>query len=218
MATPGEVIADAFALSEVPSLGPRYNITPTQPVAVVRGATGARRLDLLRWGLVPAWASDLRIGSRLINARAESVAEKPSFRDALRARRCLVIADGFYEWRREGSGKRPYLIRFVDGRPFAFAGLWERWGRGGTELESCAIVTCPPNPIVSELHDRMPVILAPRDHDLWLDGDVNDPARLLPLLAPCSPAGMESFPVSTRVNDPAVDVPECRDRLELEWG
>ncbi len=210
-AAPGEVIAELFELPEVPSLAPRYNIAPTQDVAVVRtAANGRRELALLHWGLVPSWAKDRSIGSRMINARAESAAEKPAFRAALRARRCLVVADGFYEWQRLGARKQPYFISFRDRRPFAFAGLWERWhGEGGAALDSCAILTTTPNDVVAPVHDRMPVILAPEEYGTWIAADARDPGRLAPLLRPHPADGMCAYPVGLRVNSPANDDASC---------
>ncbi|MBI3462160.1 MAG: SOS response-associated peptidase [Planctomycetes bacterium] len=150
-------VAEEFGLIEVPDLFPRYNIAPTQPVPVVRKP---RQLDFLRWGLIPPWADDPKIGSRMINARAETVATTPAFRRAFQTRRCLVIADGFYEW----QNRVPFLIHRRDHRPFAFAGLWDRW-KG---IDSCTIITTDPNDLIRPLHDRMPVILAPEDYDRWL--------------------------------------------------
>lgn len=212
-ASPPEVVAEVFGLSEVPALEPRYNVAPTQPVAAVRHEEGQRCLVFLHWGLIPAWAKDAALGARLINARAETVAEKPAFRAALRARRCLVLADGFYEWARHGGAKQPYFITFADGRPFALAGLWERWVGGGQRVESCTILTTTPNEVVAPLHDRMPVILPPPAFDLWLDPAVGDPGRLKQLLRPHPAAGMTAWPVSPRVNSPRVDDPSCREPL-----
>ncbi len=201
-------VLEAFGVADGPALGARYNIAPSQAVAAVRQTpdSGRRRLDLLRWGLVPSWAKDLKIGYKMINARAETVADKASFRVALRRRRCLIPADGFYEWRRAGDAKQPYLIRRHDRRPFAFAGLWERWqGPDGDAVESCTIITTTPNELMARIHHRMPVILAPGDHELWLDTAVQDANRVRPLLRPCSPADWTAHPVSTRVNRPAND-------------
>jgi putative SOS response-associated peptidase YedK len=156
---PKKAIAEAFDLADVPPLLPRYNIAPTQPVPVVRldPASGERGLALLHWGLIPSWADDPAIGHRLINARAETVAEKPAFRSAFKRRRCLVVADGFYEWKRE-NGKTPYYFRLKDDSPFAFAGLWDRWEKGDELVASCTLITCEPNGVVAPVHDRMPVI------------------------------------------------------------
>ena len=209
----------AFELSETPrDLPPRFNIAPTQPVPIVRNrpgreltimrraeSTAGRELVTVRWGLVPAWAKEPSIGNRMINARAEGIAEKPAFRAAFRARRCVVPASGFYAWQRRGKGpKRPYLIRRKDGEPIGFAGLWESWRdpATGEAVETCAIITCPPNELLAELHDRMPVILDPADYDAWLDPGHPAGAELL---VPCPSDWLEAVPVSTRVNSPAND-------------
>jgi putative SOS response-associated peptidase YedK len=211
MATPGQVIAEVFGLDDVPELSPRFNIAPTQAVAAVRArADGRRELVALTWGLIPSWSKDRAIGSRMINARAETVAEKPAFRAALRARRCLVLADGFYEWQKLGTRKQPHHIRMRDGRPFAFAGLWERWvPPEGDPVESCTIITTVPNEVVAPIHDRMPVILAPADLDLWLEPGSRDPAAVAALLRPYPAGGMTAYPVSLRVNSPGADDASC---------
>jgi putative SOS response-associated peptidase YedK len=198
-----------FGLLSVPPLAQRFNISPTQQVATVRPAGQGRELALLRWGLVPSWADDLSIGYKLINARAETVADKPSFRLALRSRRCLVLADGFFEWAKAGGKKQPYYFRLREGKPFAFAGLWERWTKGGEPVESCTIVTTGANELVRPVHERMPVILPPESYGAWLDPEVQDRERLLPLLRPYPTEGMVAGPVSTRVNSPRNDDPGC---------
>ena len=204
---PLDELQQAFGFPERPNLAPRYNIAPTQPVPIVRlRADGrGRELALVRWGLVPPWAKDAAIGSRMINARAEGITEKPAFRGAFRKRRCLVPADGFYEWRKvAGGGKRPVLIRRRDGAPFAFAGLWERWRGPEGPLDTCTIVTTDANALLAPIHDRMPVILDPADHERWLD-----PSRpgAEELLRPCPDDRLEAVPVSTRVNSPRNDDP-----------
>jgi len=211
MATPGQVLAEVFGLDDVPELAPRFNIAPTQAVAAVRArADGRRELVALTWGLIPSWSKDRVIGGRMINARAETVAEKPAFRAALRARRCLVLADGFYEWQQLGTRKQPHHIRMRDGRPFAFAGLWERWTPpDGDPVESCTIITTVPNEVVAPIHDRMPVILAPADLDRWLDPSSRDPAAVAALLRPYPAGDMTAYPVSLRVNSPGADDPSC---------
>jgi putative SOS response-associated peptidase YedK len=211
---PGKLVADLFGLAGEPALTPRYNIAPTQPVPVIRvlranPATRERELVPLRWGLVPPWADDPAIGNRLINARAETVAGKPSFRAAFKYRRCLVPADGFYEWRKEGGKKQPLYVRRKDGRPFAFAGLWERWERAGEVIESCAIITTGANDLMGEFHDRMPVILRPEDYDLWLDPVVQEPKLVEPLLKPCPGDELEAYPLSRLVNDARTEDPRC---------
>jgi len=214
-AAPDDQIAELFDLPSKPTLVPRYNIAPTQGVAAVRSApAGERELVVLHWGLIPSWAKDSSVGSRMINARAETLAEKPAFRAALRSRRCLIVADGFYEWQKLGARKQPYFIGLRDGGPFGFAGLWERWsGEGGEAVESCTIVTTSANETIAPIHDRMPVILERGDHAAWLDPAVGDPGRLLPLLRPLDPAAVRAFPVSLLVNNPANDVAACREPL-----
>lgn len=165
---------------------------------------------MLRWGLIPSWADDPGIGSRMINARSETASEKPSFRRAFRERRYLIPADGFYEWQRTDNGKQPYYVRMKNGSPFAFAGLWEIWRRDpGPEIRSCTIFTTEANELVGEVHHRMPVILAPEDHDLCLASDVQEMDPLLPLLAPYPVDAMEAYPVSRFVNSPSNDEPAC---------
>jgi putative SOS response-associated peptidase YedK len=213
---PDQDLAEQFDLPEIPALEPRYNIAPTQAVAAVRVAAGGavRELVLLRWGLIPFWAKDPEIGARLINARSETVAEKPAFRDAFKRRRCLVVADGFYEWQKQQGKKQPFYIRLRAGQPFAFAGLWERW-RGAEEsiVESCTLLTTSPNGLMQPLHNRMPVILQPRDYELWLDPGVVRAELLQPLLVPYPAEEMEAYPVSRRVNSPDNDDPRCIEPL-----
>jgi putative SOS response-associated peptidase YedK len=212
--TPMNVLVEQFLLETAAEMPLRFNIAPSQQVAAVRRMAGVegRRLALLRWGLVPSWAKDPAIGSRMINARAETVAEKPSFRAAFRSRRCLIAADGYYEWRKSGGKKQPHYFRMKDDRPFAFAGLWERWGgegAGGEPLETCTIITTDANELSRPIHDRMPVILREADYDLWLDPDEHDRRRLAPLLVPYESGAMTADPVSTLVNNPRNDEPRC---------
>jgi putative SOS response-associated peptidase YedK len=216
LTTPPELIADLFDVEGVPTFAPRWNVAPTQEAAVVRvpGPGAKRRLDFLRWGLVPAWAEDPSIGNRMINARAETAAEKPSFKRSLQKQRCLVLADGFYEWRKDGKVKQPIWIHRSDGRPFAFAGLWANWRPRGAPreepaLETFTILTTTPNDLMKPIHDRMPVILAPEDFGLWLDPKVVDPAQVTPLLRPAPENGFETREVSRAVNSPAHDAPDC---------
>lgn len=212
--TPAADVARYFDLAEIPSLEPRYNIAPTQTVAVVRAdAAGQRTLDGLAWGLVPSWATDPAIGSRLINARAETVAEKPAFRNAFRQRRCLVAADGFYEWQRAGRQKQPYYLTAANGGPLALAGLWEQWQRNGQAIVSCAIITTDANECVTQVHDRMPVILAPDAWPRWLDPELKEPAAVQSLLKPCPPETLVAFPVSTAVNRATYDRNDCIEPL-----
>ena len=214
---PASVIAEQFALFEAPPFAARFNIAPSQPAPVIRmrpdrteGDRGSRELVWLRWGLIPGWAQDPAIGNRLINARAETAAEKPAFRAAMRRRRCLVVADGFYEWQRTGRAKQPFFIHLRDDRPFAFAGLWEAWeGPDHSAIESCTLLTIGPNELMRPIHDRMPVILPPESYDLWLDPAMQQPDRLTPLLAPYPAEQMKTSPVSSLVNNPANDDPRC---------
>jgi putative SOS response-associated peptidase YedK len=169
----------------------------------------SRRLDLLRWGLVPYWSDSPAIGNRLINARAETAADKPAFRDALRRHRCLVVADGFYEWRREPGGKQPYWIHRPDGRPFAFAGLWSRWGRDEARFDSFTILTVAAGPEVAPLHDRMPAILDRTDWESWLDPRISDPAELAALLTAAGSSGLALRRVGRQVNTATYDEADC---------
>lgn len=202
----GKAVAEVFGLAGEPVLLSRFNIAPTQQVPAVRSAGNNRQLTMFRWGLVPSWAHDLAIGNRMINARAESAAEKPAFRSAFKHQRCLVVADGFYEWQKAGGNKQPFYIRMRDEKPFAFAGLWEEWKKSDTVLESCTILTTDANDLVKPLHDRMPVILDPKDYDAWLQ---DDPTKSGKLLRPFQSEEMTLYPVSTLVNSPRNDGPKC---------
>jgi putative SOS response-associated peptidase YedK len=202
-------LASHFDLAGPPELAPRYNIAPTQPVAAVRAAEAGRQLVRLRWGLVPPWAKDTKVAP--INARSETAADKPLFRAALRKRRCLVPASGFYEWLALAGGKRkqPYCFRPGDERPWAFAGLWERWPGPDGPVESCAILTTAANELVRPVHDRMPVILARQHWAAWLDPQAQDAGELVPLLRPFPPDAMRAYPVGPLVSNPRNDVPAC---------
>jgi putative SOS response-associated peptidase YedK len=191
------------------ALNQRFNVAPSQYMPVVLD-DGARRLDLFRWGLVPSWAKDLAIGNKMINARGETLGEKPSFRTALKQRRCLVPATGFYEWTGPKAARRPVRIHLKDDSVFAFAELWERWRdpASGKDMRTFTIITCAPNGAVAPIHDRMPVILRPDDEDAWLDTDAEDATDLLPLLAPYPADRMVVEPASRRVNSPANEGPE----------
>jgi len=235
---PASVVAEQFAVFGAPPFAPRFNIAPSQPVAVVRLAPGChwllasqcpdvmdrnpactgrqaasgtrRQLVHLRWGLIPGWAKDPAVGNRMINARAETVAQKPAFRAALRRRRCLLPADGFYEWRGSGKRKQPYFIRMRDDGLFAFAGLWESWQAAGqTAIESCTLLTTEPNDLLRPIHNRMPVILAPQSYGQWLDPGVEQVEQLAPLLVPYPSQQMTAHPVDTLVNNPANEDPRC---------
>jgi len=209
MRTPGAAVAEVFGLPEIPFLQPRFNIAPTQPVPVVRKLPGdGRQLALLRWGLIPHWADDPAIGNRMINARSETVATKPAFRGPFRNHRCLIVADGFYEWQKTDGKKQPWYIRINDDKPFAFAGLWDHWDKGEKPIESCTILTTDANEAVKPLHDRMPVILDRRDFDAWLDPR-QDPKTLQTLLRPYPWEKMVVFRVDTLVNNPRHEDPRC---------
>lgn len=210
--TPLSVLATQFQfdLDNATQFTPRYNIAPTQDVAAVRLVDGKRQLAMLRWGLIPSWAKDTKIASSTINARADTVATKPSFRTAYKKRRCLVLADGYYEWLRVGKSKQPYLYEVDGGKPFALAGLWEQWwGTGDKEsppLETCSLITTDANKLAQEVHDRMPVILDPVDYDAWLNPEAGDVAYIL---APFDADRMTAKPVSTYVNNARNQGPDC---------
>lgn len=196
-----EVVALQFGLASVPSFSPRYNIAPAAQVLIVRDDGGRRAAALVKWGLVPRWAKDPSLGARMNNARAETVAEKPSFREAFRRRRCLLPASGFYEWKLEGRLKQPYYIHPAAGELFALAGLWERWEGPGGPLETCAVITTEPNAVMAPIHERMPVIVDPADYGRWLAGGGD-------LLGPCPPQSIAAHPVSRAVNRAANDGPD----------
>ena len=209
-------LAELLGLPIPPTLAPRYNISPSQLIACVRTnpQSATRECINLKWGLVPNWAKDSSIGNKMINARAETVADKPSFRKAFKQQRCVVLADGFYEWKREGTAKQPYYIRFKDQRPFCFAGLWERWENGPDgPLETCALLTIGPNALMEPIHHRMPVILQAQDFPTWLDPSIQDPQFLSSLLQPYPPEEMEALPVTTMVNNPKNDSEKCIQQL-----
>jgi putative SOS response-associated peptidase YedK len=220
--SPASVIAAHFGLFDVPPFSPRFNIAPSQPVPVVRLRTEEpsppqREWAWLHWGLIPSWAKEESIGNRMINARAESVAEKPAYRAPFRRHRCLVVADGFYEWRQADRHKQPYYIRMRDHRPFAFAGLWDHWaGPQRKTIESCVILTTAANAILRPLHDRMPVILAAAEYARWLDPHVQEPAELTPLLDPYPAEEMMAYLVDARVNSPRRDDPSCIEPVPEE--
>ena len=200
-------LVEAFEIEEYPpSLKPSYNIAPTQEVAAVVEEDEKRKLEMLSWGLIPSWAKDPAIGNKMINARAETVSEKPSFRSAFKKRRCLILADGFYEWQKTDDGKQPYHIKMQDDSPFAFAGLWETW-QNGEEIRSCTIITTDANDLMNEIHHRMPVILPPEDYGMWLDLDFDEKEALTSLLKPYPADAMEAYPVSRRVNKPSNNEP-----------
>jgi putative SOS response-associated peptidase YedK len=206
-----EQIRETYRLTNVPDLSPRYNIAPSQPVAVVRQHNGGdRELAFLQWGLVPAWSKDAAIGYKMINARCETVQEKPSFRQAFLARRCVIPASGFYEWEKSGKEKVPHYIHLRDGQVMSLAGLWEKWkSPEGKVLETCTILTTTANGLVKELHDRMPVILHSDELDLWLNRDIDQIERLEQLFHPYPADQLAQSIVSKAVNSPAFDEPAC---------
>lgn len=206
--TPLGEIVSRFAVEVVQAeLRPRYNLAPTQEIAVIT-VNSPRTLQQMRWGLVPSWAKDLSMGSKMINARAETLMEKPSFRAAVRRRCCLIPTEGFYEWRQTGGRKQPMYIHLKSGEPFAFAGLWEEWrSPEGEVVRSCSIITVEPNALMATIHNRMPAILqSEAEEALWLEGGVEEAT---PLLRPYPTENMEAYPISTWVNSPAMDMLEC---------
>jgi putative SOS response-associated peptidase YedK len=205
--TPVNVLAERFQLDEYPSsLTPSYNIAPTQEVAAVVQEDDRRKLELFHWGLIPSWAKDPAVGNRMINARAETVSGKPSFRTASKKRRCLIVADGFYEWQKSDNGKQPFYLRMKDSSLFAFAGLWESWDKG-EEIRSCSIITTDANDLMNEIHHRMPVILPPENYGVWLDPDFDEKEALSELLRPYPSEEMKAYAVSRRVNRPSNNEP-----------
>ena len=189
----------------------RYNIAPSQQVPVIRqDPTRTRReLSTMRWGLIPYWAKDPTVGYKMINARSESIIEKPAYREPFKSRRCLIPADGFYEWRKDKSSKQPFHFGMADDSLFAFAGLWDTWKSPEGPIETCSILTTTPNALLADIHDRMPVILSPNDFDLWLDPGFHDTSALGDLLRPYDPVAMRRYPVSTLVNHVKNDFPDC---------
>lgn len=201
-----EAIRTLFAYAEQPNFPPRYNIAPTQPIGIVRLVEGKRQFALVRWGLLPSWVKDPKSFSLLVNARGESLADKPAFKGAMKYRRCLVPADGFYEWKAIGTRKQPYYVRAQSGEPLAFAGLWETWtGPNGEEMETAAIVTTRANRALAGIHDRMPVVVPPEAFNLWLDCANVDAETAASLVAPAPENLLEAYEVSTAVNRTAND-------------
>src|SRR3954451_9770204 len=208
-----EAIRALFRYQEQPNFPPRYNVAPTQPVPIVRVTEGKRQFALVRWGLIPAWVKDPRAFSLVINARGESVLDKPAFKNAMKYRRCLFPADGFYEWERKGEKKQPYFVRRKGDGPLAFAGLWESWmGPNGEEQETAAIITTDASPSITHIHDRMPVILAPAAFDFWLDPKV-DAEMAMAVIQPAQDAQLEFFEVSSAVNRTTNDSAELLEPL-----
>lgn len=213
----GEAIAIAFGLPHRPDLAPRYNVAPGQNIAVIgrANAQSPRQLKSLRWGLIPRWAKDHRVGYKLINARSETAATKPSFREALAKRRCLIPADGFYEWQKTTEGKQPFYFHRVDQAPFAFAGLWERWrSPEGEVVTSCTVLTTAANALLKPIHERMPVILPTDAYEPWLDPNLTDARQLQRWMQPDDPESMRCYAVSPRINKPSHDGPDCLTPLD----
>jgi putative SOS response-associated peptidase YedK len=198
--------------SQLPLLEPRYNISPSQDVPVVIERRHGREMAMLKWGLVPSWSKD---ATGVINARAETLEQKPSFAESFLRRRCLIPADGFYEWKRSGKWKQPYFFQMNDESPFAFAGIWDKWQSGDRSITSCAIITTSPNELLATIHDRMPAILSDEAYDAWLRDDA-DPRELKAQLAPYPAPAMKSFPVSAKVNSALVDEPQLVQPIELK--
>ena len=212
LSSPPHVLVEKFFLDMVPDLVPRYNIAPASDIAAVvpNPRSSGRLLKMFRWGLVPPWSVGPEVGAKMINARGESVLEKPSFRDAFTSRRCLIPVDGFYEWQKRGPLKQPFLFRRRDRNVFALAGLWEHWEYpGGRQLESCTILTTAANSVMRPIHHRMPVVLSARDWKQWLETPPDQAAQLTRLLKPCTADVLQAIPVSPRVNRPEFDNPEC---------
>jgi putative SOS response-associated peptidase YedK len=208
-----EAIRALFGYPEQPDFPPRYNVAPTQPIAIVRLMDGKRQFALVRWGLLPSWVKGPKNFTLLINARGESVIDKPAFSAAMKRRRCLVPADGFYEWKAVGTRKQPYYVRAKSGQPLAFAGLWETWtGPNGEELETAAIVTTRANRALADIHERMPVIVPPEAFNLWLDCANVDPETAAALISPAFDNLLDTYEVSTAVNRTANDGPELVER------
>lgn len=207
-----EALAQDFHVQTVPEVESQYNIAPTQMVLAVlyNPDSKQREFKRLHWGLIPSWAKDSKLGSKLINARAETVVEKPAFRSAFKHRRCLIVADGFYEWQQQAGRKQPFYFRLQNQQPFGFAGLWEQWESSAKQsIASCTILTTQPNELVQPFHDRMPVILKQQDYDLWLDPQVQKPEPLQQLLQPYPASSMTAYPVSNAVNNPKYNSQEC---------
>jgi len=208
-----EAIRTLFGYAEQPNFPPRYNIAPTQPIAIVRLVDGRRQFALVRWGLLPSWVKDPKSFSLLVNARGESLADKPAFKAAMKYRRCLVPADGFYEWKAIGTRKQPNYVHAKSGQPLAFAGLWETWtGPNGEEMETAAIVTTRANRALAGIHERMPVVVPPEAFNLWLDCVNADAETAASLVAPAPEDLLEAYEVSTEVNRTANDNPDLIDR------
>jgi putative SOS response-associated peptidase YedK len=216
LTAPAAKVAELFGVDIELGLKPRYNIAPTQQILAVRlDSDGKREAANLRWGLIPSWATDAKIGQKLINARSETVFEKPSFRSAAKKRRCLIAADGFFEWKGPVGKKQPYFIHRKGRAPFAFAGLWESWhGEDADAVESCTIITTEANDAMKALRDRMPVILAKEDFDRWLDPKATEAKALMPLLRPAPDSLLNYYPVTTKMGNPRFHEPACVEPID----
>ena len=200
--TPAAQIRESFNLPDLPAreLKPRYNIAPSQDVAIIRDTGTGREMVMARWGLIPGWSKESRTKYSTINARIESVAEKPTYRTPFKRRRCLIPADGFYEWKQDAGNKVPHHIRMQDGKVFAFAGLWDHWEGEDADIESCTIIVMPANEVMQPIHERMPAIIAQQDYDVWLDSSVTDKQEIMQYLNSVPSIQLTAYPVSTRVN------------------
>jgi len=214
-----QYLAERFGAPDEIEDRPRYNIAPTQPVVTVRREMGQkiRTFTTMRWGLIPSWAKDMTIGTRTLNARSETVTTTPAFRQSILTKRCLIPADGFYEWQKMGSVKQPYCFEVGEGGLFALAGLWDQWkSPEGQIIESCTILTTTPNSLVADMHNRMPVIVTPDKYDLWLDPDVNDFDAIRDILKPYDAAQMRRYPVSRKLNNSKIDDAESASPVTLD--
>jgi len=211
LTTDADTLQQQFHVAAVAPVTPRYNIAPTQEIiAICQNGDGYRHVKTLRWGLVPPWANDSTIGARMINARSETVHEKPSFRQPIRYHRCLIPASGFIEWLRQPDGsKQPYYIQRKDGELLAMAGIWDTWKGSEQIIESCSILTTHANNLIATLHDRMPVLLSPSEYDQWLDRNINDPQQLMGMYTPYPSETLRAMPISPLINNPRHDSPDC---------
>ena len=215
LTTTSEQIRQSFGVSDVPSIAPRYNIAPTQDiVAICQNGDGYRHVRTFRWGLIPHWSKDAASGDKMINARSETVHDKPSFRQPIRFHRCLVPASGFVEWQRQPDGsKQPFYIQRKDGKLLAMAGIWDTWKGPDHVIASCSILTTTANSLVARLHDRMPVLLSPSEYDQWLDRSITDPQQLNGMYAPYPADPLQAIPISALINNPRHDSPDCLEPL-----
>jgi putative SOS response-associated peptidase YedK len=205
LSTEENELEDRFQFTLDIPIAKRYNISPTQSILALTVEQDKRKANLFRWGLVPFWAKDLKIGNKLINARSETLHEKPSFRHLIKRKRCLILSNGFFEWKKEGNQKQPYYIQVDHGKPFSFAGLWDTWSNNGEQISTCTIITTTPNAVMKELHHRMPVIFDEEGEKAWLDEKLTDTPYLQSLMIPYASEKMNIYPVSNNVNNPRND-------------